>query len=93
MTLAEKVYAIIGYEAASGHSMPIECVWKVPVRPHAKGSENYGDWAFAFGVACGIARGEDPFESMESVIERAEPAARDAFLRYSGVDVLADAVA
>lgn len=90
MALAEKVWAILGYEAASGHTHPLERVWSGPVQPAAGGAMDYGDWAFTFGVACGIARGEDPFETMESVIERAEAAAREVFVRYAGADVLAD---
>ena len=34
------------------------------------------DWGMTFGLAYGIARGEDPYESNESVAQRALDAAR-----------------
>jgi hypothetical protein len=45
------------------------------------------DWRMAFGVAYGIARGEDPYESQVSVCRRALDAARDAFTRWAGDDI------
>ena len=45
------------------------------------------DWGFVFGVTYGIARGEEPYESDDSVCERAMMAAREAFARFSKADI------
>ena len=47
------------------------------------GEMDYHDFALCIGVAYGIARGEDPFETDRSVAERAAVAGRDAFFRWS----------
>ena len=42
------------------------------------------DWGFTYGVAYGIARGEDPYEPEELVRDRAIEAARLAWQRWAG---------
>jgi hypothetical protein len=41
------------------------------------------EWGYVYGVAFGIARGEDVFESPGDVAERALKAARSVWERYS----------
>lgn len=43
------------------------------------------DWSVLFGLAYGIARGEDPYESNSSVARRAAEATRIAWQRWNGV--------
>ena len=88
MTLAEKVYAVIGFEPAPGHRAPIEELW-TSIRRHSSSHSDLADWGFTFGVAVAIARSEDPFGSMDSVVERALIAAAEAHKRYTGDDMLA----
>jgi hypothetical protein len=52
------------------------------------------DWGFVYGLAYGMARGEDPYESTGSVSIRAMGAAIEAFKRWGGDDIFkADAFA
>ncbi len=87
MTLEEKVYSAITAESPTGLLCARVAVGSYP----ACGDEllspfelDCRDWGFAFGVAYGIARGEDPFEADHQVAERALQAARTAFLRWGG---------
>lgn len=41
------------------------------------------DWGMVIGLAYGIARGEDPYETERSVTIRAEEAAREALTRWT----------
>lgn len=45
---------------------------------------NLADWGMTLGIAYGIARGEDPYESPAGVIARAESAASEAWARWHG---------
>lgn len=85
-TIVEKTYAIIGAEQTIGCETPMEVLGRtalaIPIADHA-------DWGLTLGAAIAIARSEDPFEDMGHVVERAFPAAAEAFKRFSGVDVLA----
>ncbi len=90
LTLTEKVYGALAADHGSG-------AWDVH-RASARYPKHSGDgltsfelecrdWGLAFGIAYGIARGEDPFEPEERVCERAMTAARDAFARWGGSDI------
>ncbi len=79
--LADKVYAVIGAEAPSGYTSPMEAFWSSRRELVDDAREDFG---LALGVALGIARGEEPFESMDAVTKRAVAAATEAFERYAG---------
>ena len=89
MTLADKVYNQLSIETLGGGS-PFDFAGKFP---HHGGEFltqfelDCHDWGVAYGIAHGIARGEDPFESNESVGQRALAAARDAYSRVAGSDI------
>ena len=79
MTLAEKTYS-------TAFGMPdsppaIEELWRTE---KALAADDRSEWALTLGIAIGIARGENPFESIESVVARAVPAAAEALEGYSG---------
>ena len=85
-TLAEKTYDVAFYEAPSGHrSAP--SLLRHFISNEMKEEEIDVEWALALGVALAIARSEDPFESIHSVVDRALPAAAEAFQRYTLIDV------
>ena len=86
LTLAEKTYAAAFYEVPSGHTSAPSLLRDF-VSNEMKEEETETEWAFAFGVAVAIARSEDPFESIHSVVDRALPAAAEAFKRYTLIDV------
>lgn len=44
------------------------------------------DWGLTVGLAYGVARAEDPFERVQSVVERAAQAARAAYARWASFD-------
>ena len=79
MSLAEKTESV----AFGWPDTPpsIEALWEtckqIPENDH-------GDWGLTLGIAIGIARSENPFESIESVVNRALPAAAYAFGEYTG---------
>ncbi len=85
LTLAEKTYAVAFPEPASGVDTPRDALMRVA---EALPSEYGAEWGLMLGIAIAIARGNDPYEPLESVVERALPAAAEAFKRYAGVDVL-----
>lgn len=83
-TLEEKVRgALSGDDTGSG---PISQAAKWPVgRPEATTSElDLRDWGVYYGVAFGIARGEDPYEPRDSVAARALEAAQRVYREYGG---------
>jgi hypothetical protein len=89
-TLAEKTYAVVGWEAPSGYTSPIGLAWKT--RAGLK-KDDRPDWTFVLGVAFGIAWGEDPFENKRALTDRALEAAGEAFKRYTDIDVLSSEAA
>lgn len=75
-TLTDRVYAAL---AAEEHDA-------LYIAAHAAETQTERDldlidWGMAVGIAFGIARGEDPYESPEAVIARAEQAASEAWAR------------
>jgi hypothetical protein len=85
MTLAEKVYAV----ATAGEDMVTVVQEACDQRPEP--DRRLGDfedalraWGLFFGVAVGLARTEEPCESLGSVAARAFPAACEAFDRHCG---------
>jgi hypothetical protein len=82
MTLAEKVYAVIGDE----HAMYMETSGIPRMAPGFSPTyleDTCTDWGFAAGVAFAIARSEGPWEDNQSVAARALPAAIEAFERWA----------
>jgi hypothetical protein len=85
MTLEEKVYAVVSTEHAVGIQGPLEAIAEYPRDGGGRLSQferDCRDWGLVFGVAYGIARGEDPFEREDSVTSRALAAAGGAFRRW-----------
>lgn len=78
-TLTDKVSSVVFYEAP-GSRDPIAEMW----RTAPDGPEAARDWAMMFGIACGIARSDDVWESMDDVIGRALEAANGAYERFHG---------
>jgi hypothetical protein len=92
-TLTEKVYTVLS-EEHSNFTSPVEVVAKFPRPSHDENLSQFEldcrDWGLTFGIAYGIARGEDPFEAERSVTDRALAAARDAFARWGGSGIFTD---
>lgn len=81
MTLAEKVYSVV---AAEGINYIDDRLRVLPGGRLGEFEQDLRDWGMVYGVALGIARTEDLWESLESVSERAQAAALEAFKRLSG---------
>ena len=78
MNLAEKTYSMVSCEAP-GNRDPMAEMWeRAPDDPEAA-----RDWAMMFGIACGIARTEDLWESTGDVVGRALEAANEVYRRYT----------
>jgi hypothetical protein len=94
MKLTEKVSTVLAAVAGSGFMDPVQTM---SIYPRALESgltdfeSNCRDWGFTFGVAYGIARGEQPYESDHAVCERAMTAAREVFSRFSKADIFTEA--
>ena len=90
MKLTDKVSTVLGAAAAPGFVDPVQSVGSYP-RAEEAGLTDFEmdcrDWGFVFGVAYGIARGEEPYESDSMVCERAMVAAREVFSRFSASDI------
>jgi hypothetical protein len=90
MRLTDRVNTVLGAAAAPGFVDPVQAVSSYP-RQREEGLTDFEldcrDWGFVFGVAYGIARGEEPYESDNSVCERAMTAAREVFSRFSASDI------
>ncbi len=85
MTLEEKLTAILMVDD-TGRG-PVGRCSAEPASYNSKLSEFEGDlrdWGLVYGMAFGLARMEEPCESMESVADRALIAARAAYKRYGG---------
>ena len=91
MDISEKVYNALAAEHGIGVAGPSGTAHRFPSRPHDQELTNLEldciDWGVAFGIAYGIARGEDAFESEQSVTERALAAARIAYERWGGATI------
>jgi hypothetical protein len=93
MELADKVSTVLSAVAGSGFMDPVGTMSIYPraLDPGLTAFEaNCRDWGFTFGVAYGIARGEEPYESEDSVCERALTAAREVFARFSQADIFTE---
>jgi hypothetical protein len=93
MELADKVSTVLAAVAGSGFMDPVQTMSIYPraLEPGLTAFEsNCRDWGFTFGVAYGIARGEEPYESEDSVCERAMTAAREVFARFSQADIFTE---
>jgi hypothetical protein len=83
-SLAEKVYTQISPGGNSNDSLLNAAAEPWGRRDLSTFEMDVRDWALVVGVAYGIARSEDPFESFESVADRALEAARAAYARWAG---------
>lgn len=94
MTLADRIYTVLIREPAVGDDTPLEAAGTYPARPADECLTPFEldcrDWGFVFGIAYGIARGDDPWEPDEEVLARAHAAAREAFQRWGGSDIFTD---
>jgi hypothetical protein len=88
--LIEAVAAIVRAEPVNGGKCGFEFLEDhAPDRPPRDATDvelcdhdsHNRDWGFVYGVALGIARGQDPYESSESVAARAFEAATSRELR------------
>jgi hypothetical protein len=88
MTLADKTNSV----AFGTPDTPpgILALWRICDKMR---QDDHAEWGLTLGIAIGIARSENPFESIESVVDRAVPAAEEAFGRYAGRDAFKAAVA
>jgi len=91
MTLTEKVYVLLSRETRHDLPGPVGVVGCFPNHPEGEFLTSFEqdcrDWGLAFGIAYGIARGEDAFEPEDAVAARSLGAARDAFGRWGGSDI------
>ena len=83
--LARKVYEAVTQDGMCGPCL-IDTADAFPVVPGDSAMSEFErdirDWGVVMGVAYGIARGEDPYESRDSVLARALPAAKEAYANY-----------
>lgn len=99
LTLADRTYATAFPERASGQTTPLDALSQTvesaivqhPIRAGRVVVADAAEWGLTLGVAIAIARSEDPYEPLVRVVERALPAAAEAYERYAGIDVLAAA--
>ena len=77
--LSSKVRAIAFEETPTGHRWAYEHLTSEPSEDLSQREEDLREWGYAFGLAYGIARGEDPYEANGSVAERAYMAATALF--------------
>ena len=93
MTLTDKVYAVLRSTGSGGALYPMQAAGIYPRTGEGSLTEfemDCRDWGFVFGVAFGIARGEEPFESDHSVCERALDSAREAFGRLTSAPIFTE---
>ena len=87
MTLADRVFSVTDANGATEYAnSPTppenrEAVSLDDCRDMSAYEMEVRDWGVYFGVAYGIARSEDPFESTDQVGERAFAAAEEAWTR------------
>jgi hypothetical protein len=93
MKLTDKVTTVLSAVAGEGFVDPVQTMSLYPraVDPGLTDFEaDCRDWGFVFGLAYGIARGEEPYESDQSVCERAMTASREVFSRFSKSDIFTE---
>lgn len=77
--LREKVRTILWEETSTDRTLAWDRLVSRPDRGVSEMEHISRFWGFAFGLAYGIARGEDPHESAEDVATRAYEIAHDLF--------------
>lgn len=91
LTLAERVYNVLAAEHGIGINGPVSSAHTYPATPQDGRLTQFEfdclDWGLVYGIAYGIARAEDAFESEESVTGRVLEAARVAHLRWAGGEI------
>jgi hypothetical protein len=83
MTLQEKLEATFVSDTPIGFEWAREYASKVPGVPMEHADLDLRDWGFYYGVAYGIARGEDPYEPNGSAAKRAFDAALEVFAAHA----------
>jgi hypothetical protein len=78
-TLREKLEATFESDTPPGFEWAREYAHRVPGVPMEEADLDLRDWGFYYGVAYGIARGEDPYEDNGSAAKRAFDAALEVF--------------
>jgi hypothetical protein len=93
MKITDKVSTVLAAVAGNGFVDPVQTMSVFP-RALDPGLTEFEadcrDWGFVFGLAYGIARGEEPYESDDSVCDRAMTAAREVFSRFSKSDIFTE---
>ncbi len=86
--LAERVYRTL----LADDGCPLKASGDVPVTPEGEHLTVFEldcrDWGLVYGIAHGIARGEDAFEDNQSVADRALEAAKIAWTRWGNDAIL-----
>ncbi len=83
MTLAQKVRAVLARDDTG--EGPVALVEKkLGPGPHPDRDLDIGAWGVTYGIAFGVARTENPFESDEEVGKRAMEAAWPLFIEFNG---------
>lgn len=78
--LSTKVRAIVFEETPIGHKWAYErVISEPPAQDLNQREEDLREWGYVYGLAYGIARGEDPYEANQDVAERAYQAAMGVF--------------
>lgn len=87
LTLAERAHAVAFPEPIlGGISEPVVVLHQIA--DALEKSDLAAEWGLVLGITIAIARTEDPFAPLEHVLDRALPAAAEAFKRYTLIDVL-----
>jgi hypothetical protein len=83
--LAAKVRALVQEDRPDGGIGAYDRLVDVPWLPSMSDEQSaVFEWAYVFGIAYGIARGEDPYEPISSVSARAFEAARPVHRDFTG---------
>jgi hypothetical protein len=82
MTLAEKVRAVLARDDTGEGPIGLAAS-KIGPAPHTDRDSDISAWGVTFGIAWGIARTEDPFESDEQVGQRAMSAGWAVFSEFN----------
>lgn len=83
MKLARKVRAVLVRDDDGEGPVGLAAT-KLGTGPHSARDNDIHAWAITYGIAWGVARTEDPFESDEEVSKRAMKAAWPVFIELNG---------
>jgi hypothetical protein len=83
MTVADKLRAVLVRDDTGNGPVGLS-INRLGLGPHGDRELDICTWAVVFGIAWGIARAENPFESDEEVGKRAMDIAWPQFLDFNG---------